>query len=443
MRVNKIIIRNLLGIEELQIKPSSLTIIEGENASGKTSVIRALQNLLGGGHDAQLVRKGATKGEAVFVLEDPMQGTITATKVTTTASANLLVESEKFGAVRKPQTFLDKMVDVLAANPVQFLRASSKDRARWLLESLPLVLDQQKLESIIGGRVDVDRNGTTIHPLEQLDRYRIALYDQRTGTSRVAREKQATFEQLRAGLNPDHQNLDQLKAEYQEHLEGHEHLIQEELAARDRVATERTASMLKVKEWQAAEVAKIAAAAQHKMEAIQEKTMAADQALLAHFSPRKQTHLARLQVIENQMEGAVRENSTRELATKMQDEADQAKTEVAGLTAALAQLERYKMELLEGLPIQGLEVRSGEIFLDDIPWDKVNTARQVQTAVQLALLRTGDLKLVCWDGFECLDPDQFAAFEEWASGQQDCQFIVTRVAAGPLRVRAGGDPFRD
>jgi len=63
MRVSKPEIKNLLGIEQLEIAPGSVTVISGKNASGKTSVLESIKAALGGGHDGTLLRKGAKEGE--------------------------------------------------------------------------------------------------------------------------------------------------------------------------------------------------------------------------------------------------------------------------------------------------------------------------------------------------------------------------------------------
>ncbi|MCQ4574556.1 MAG: ATP-binding protein, partial [Candidatus Brocadiales bacterium] len=70
MKVAAIKIHNILGIESLEIKPNSMTFIEGENGAGKTSVLEAIKAIIHGGHDATLLRNGADKGEIVLVLDN-------------------------------------------------------------------------------------------------------------------------------------------------------------------------------------------------------------------------------------------------------------------------------------------------------------------------------------------------------------------------------------
>ena len=88
---------------------------------------------------------------------------------------------------------------------------------------------------------------------------------------------------------------------------------------------------------------------------------------------------------------------------------------------------------MQRLPIPGAEVRDGEIYVNDVPFDRINRAQQVQFALNLARLRAGELGLVLVDGLECLDAETYPAFEA-AAATTGLQFLVNRVTSGPLKV---------
>jgi len=83
------------------------------------------------------------------------------------------------------------------------------------------------------------------------------------------------------------------------------------------------------------------------------------------------------------------------------------------LTFALKALERYKAELCANLPIQGLDFTGGEVRVNGVPWDQINTAQQTKIAVQVSCLRFGDsdFRPVFVDGAEELDSENFRLLE--------------------------------
>jgi hypothetical protein len=122
------------------------------------------------------------------------------------------------------------------------------------------------------------------------------------------------------------------------------------------------------------------------------------------------------------------------MISRFKDEQGKAEAESLSLTDGLGRLEALKGELLKTLPIKGYEVRDGQDYKDGIPFERVNKAKQVAVALQVAKLLAKDLRLVCVDNLECLDADTFAAFEKAALSNQDFQFVVTRVTEGPLAI---------
>jgi len=109
-------------------------------------------------------------------------------------------------------------------------------------------------------------------------------------------------------------------------------------------------------------------------------------------------------------------------------------------TAALDNLTQFKSDLLEKLPIPGIEIQNGEILVDGIPFDRINESRKVRLAIEIAKLRLGTLRLVIVDGLERLDSKTFEAFAaEIQSDAHDVQFVLARVTDGDLTVRTEGE----
>lgn len=100
---------------------------------------------------------------------------------------------------------------------------------------------------------------------------------------------------------------------------------------------------------------------------------------------------------------------------------------------ALDEIEAYKEELLAGLPIPGLEVRDGDVFRNGVQFDRLNTAQQVDIAVEIAKLRAGELGVCCVDGIELLDSGAFDEFRERAL-DSGLQLFVSRVTDDAFQI---------
>lgn len=416
MKVQKIRIENILGLETLEFEPGRVTIVSGRNGVGKSSVLESLKYALTGGSDATIKRKGADKGEVVIVLDEA-----TVTRDTEKAA---VVSVTGVGPIRRPAEFLKSRIDSLSFNPVQFLLAPKDKRTEWFLEMVPVEVGDDELRAAgVETLPPPARNG--------LDRIAAAtklVYDARTGANRALKEKRAAVAQLAEGLSEVADvDLAALRAE------------------KDRLSTALAADLSGVKDRAAGLLAKLREDAQARIDEIK-ATLATEERLVQEELVRETDRLrgiaqpeieqaaAALAVAESQAKAAAQMEKTRELIARMTTEAAALEEESARRSATLDNLDALKRRALDRLPIQGVEIADGEILVNGIPFDRVNTAARVQFVLNVAMLRKGTLPLVLLDGLECLDPETFEAFVNAAS-HLDAQFICTRVTEGPLEVR--------
>ena len=123
--------------------------------------------------------------------------------------------------------------------------------------------------------------------------------------------------------------------------------------------------------------------------------------------------------------------SAKELLGKMLADVSRLQTESMTLTQALNGLDKLKEGLMQDLPISGLEVRAGQLYLHSIPLVRWNESVRVKLAIDVAKLSTGDLGLVIVDGLEKLDSESFKAFTEYVQSDESCQYVVSRVTDEP------------
>lgn len=438
LKISHLKISNILGIDELEFSPDGFNEISGKNGTGKTSVLEAIKAATGTGHDATLLRNGADKGEIVLVLDD---GAEIKRRVTATASKTDITDADG-KKVTKPAEFIRTLIDTLSVNPVEFLTASKKDRAKVLLESMPIQVDTDRLESIAGFPVMEDDR---FHGLVLIDDTRKRIFDDRTGTNRAVKEKDATINQLRlampdvpggvtgsedelrakveaatkdrdAELDRVRVKLDGIKAENQKTIDARRAKLQEDIDALKAVALGEVDGL------------NAALAETERKAGIQrEKTI---QKHTDTVAPLNQS----LESIRTNRSAHAKREQAEVTIKQMEEELEELKGDAEAQTKALAAIDAYKVELLASLPIPGVEVRDGEIYRDGVVFDRLNTAQQVGIAVEIAKLRAGDLRVSCVDGLELLDPEAFEQFRDQTKAS-DLQLFVTRVSSETFGVK--------
>lgn len=432
MQINHIKISSILGIDQLELSPKGFTTISGPNGTGKTSVLEAIKGALASGHDATLLRNGAEKGEIVLVLDDGME--ISKTVKAGTSNTAVRRDGKK---IDRPAEAIKALTDALSVNPIDFLLAKPKDRTRVLLEAMPLEADTEHLTEIAGVPVSAQPG---VHALHVIDQVHKQVYDARTGTNRAVKEKQATINQLEAAVPPAPEGVsgdeDELQAQINAAKDNQDETNGKIDAKLTRLRNEHAAKVQKMREDLQA---KIDALKDEAMKAVEAENAAmAEQEGLASAAREKaatkyheavQPLQTQLQVIRNDREAAGRRKQTLDTIATMQTEYEQLKTEAELQTGALAAIEQYKSDLLASLPIPGLEVREGEIYRNGVIFDRLNTAQQVEVAVEVAKLRAADLGVVCVDGLELLDSNTLEAFKASAL-DSGLQLFITRVTDG-------------
>jgi hypothetical protein len=158
----------------------------------------------------------------------------------------------------------------------------------------------------------------------------------------------------------------------------------------------------------------------------------------AHRATREPVE-TQLAVLRTNRNAAAKREQTIETIRMLEGELGDLNQDVARQNKALEDIKQYKSDMLNNLPIPGVEVRNSEIYRHNIVFDRLNTAQRVDMAVELAKLRAGELGVVCVDGIEAMDS---ATFNEFRQRSQDSklQFFVSHVTDGPFGIKTD-DPF--
>lgn len=418
MKIVYVGLRNIMGIKELEFAPGKMTVVEGKNGRGKTSVLKGLQGAIGGGHDATLIKKGEEKGEIVVVFDD---GTKLEKKIKE-KNTKMTLKDKAGKEIPRAASFLKAAVDDLCVNPIKILTAPSKDRAKLLLDSIQMETPFDEIEAIT--KTKLQRTDTR-HPLYIIQEERDKVYEERTDNNRFLKEKKNSVSQMREGIPFKTEERD-FSAELKE--------LEREAVE---LQTENDEIKASVGEWR---MVKIDEAERVKQAAIEEAHKAfhfSCESINAEASTRIEAvtdkNNPRLIELSQKIGEAETLNSQslklagqieyikegEKLIRAMEDDTEK-------LTKTINGLDKLKASMIENLPIKGLEVKDGEIYLDGVPFDSVNKAKRIQFALSVASMRKAELPLICVDELEALDDESFKIFQEEAE-KTDMQFIVTRV----------------
>jgi DNA repair exonuclease SbcCD ATPase subunit len=438
MQIAQLTIRNILGCKSLEFSPGNFNEISGQNGAGKTSVLEAIKAAVGSGHDATLLHRGAEDGEIVLVLDN---GDQIRRRITPSASKTEVTQ----GGVKakRPTDVIKQLTDLVSINPIDFLRAPKKDRVRVLLETMPLEADIEYLKKITRINVQAEPG---IHALDVIDKVAKIVYDDRTGTNRAIKEKESTINQMNlalpeapAGVDGSEAEINEAVAQAYQAKEAEMARIQDKLEG-IRKDSQAVVDSIRAKAQEAIDAIKNQATIdaeneRKKLADIEQKAATQRDRKLEQFTAEVAPYQQSLAIIRANRENVAKREQGLDTVKKMEVELDDLKQDELAQTKSLADINNYKLQLLDSLPIPGLVVRDGEIYRDDIHFDRLNTAQQVQIAVEIAKMRAGDLGLICVDGLELLDKDAFEQFKVKAL-ESGLQLFVTRVSDDDFAVKA-------
>lgn len=141
MKISKLKIENLYGIEQLELDGKSIELT-GTNGAGKSSVLDAIRLALTNNSKRKyVVKNGETEGRVLVKLDD---GTTIDRKKRTDKSDYKSIKDENGNEINSPETFLKDIFTPLQLEPVEFLSMSEKEQNRILLNLIEFNKDKKE-----------------------------------------------------------------------------------------------------------------------------------------------------------------------------------------------------------------------------------------------------------------------------------------------------------
>lgn len=167
MKITKLQIENLYGIEQLELDGKSIELT-GTNGAGKSSVLDAIRLALTNNSKRKyVVKNGETEGRVLVKLDD---GTTIDRKKRTDRSDYKSVKDQNGNEINSPETFLKDIFTPLQLEPVEFLSMSEKEQNRILLNLIEFNRDKKEFINEKFGEVPswVDYDESILEILNQL-----------------------------------------------------------------------------------------------------------------------------------------------------------------------------------------------------------------------------------------------------------------------------------
>ena len=397
IKINKLELENVKKIKAVALTPSAngLTIIGGNNAQGKTSVLDAICWALGGNK-----YKPSNPQNDASVIPPNLNITLSNGLVVERTGKNSTLKVTDPNGNKGGQQLLDEFIEQLAIDLPKFMESSSKDKANTLLQ-------------IIGV-------GDQLALLEKEEK---ELYNERLAIGRIADQKKkfAKEQEYYQDAPKDLVSPSELIQKQQEILakNGENQRKRENVARieKDVAFLNREVDSLKIQlnnkqEQLNISLADLEIAKKDAVDLIDESTEELEQSI------------ANIDEINRK----VRANLDKE---KAEDEAREYERQYESLTCKITEVRDSKTELLKGaqLPLEGLSVEDGELTYNNQKWDNMSGAERLKVSTAIVRKLNPKCGFVLLDKLECMDMDTLNEFGRWLE-DEGLQAIATRVSTG-------------
>jgi hypothetical protein len=450
MRLASATIENIRNIEFLEIKFGWVTVVSGTNEAGKTSALRSIMLPFEGGHHPEAIRRDEDEdGNLVVVPERKarielfMDNGITVTEWISQNGYDISVKTADDVEIPKPATFLKTLAGGFSFDPVSFIGAKKAERLKYLLEAMPIEFSTKEL---LATSIEKNSGKTTatiadalaekptveILTLADMDAL-LKRVEEARRVANVSREREEkTVMSLQFTLPKDDETdwakeaqefeterreverqFGEAQANVRASAAREEQAIKDDCAARIKIIEqERDKRIAETRDALVVSLAENESLIQPERERLASESAAARERATA------QTKAAGTRDLIATAKGAVK---------------DLSKT-WNRLDATMKAIDKAKKEKLAALPLEGVDIRNGEICVNGLPFDDLNDAQKYTWAFKIGALTSGKLPLIIADGAERLE--ETTTFQDILAAAKDSgyQVILARVAPGPRKI---------
>jgi hypothetical protein len=453
--ITRIELKNIGCIEHFLFKPGKATILEGRNATGKSTILKGLRSIVEGGHDPDLLRHGQPDGYIIIELSDGVVINETITKSKTTRIA----KHPKYGKIDPPKKFIEGIISAIAFDPAAFQKAKKQDRLKIVLQALPIKIKREDVSFISDDAVkgiDFSDHALKIIGSDTSGLYG-TLYAERKRLNIQIDEKRATVNQLSAALPSDEEQQEDWKANQlaaQEELRDLQDRTEAKIKEIEKGAQKLRDESREAHAKQKEELEKERDATIERIKADTEiainiLTTQRDSAI-AGFDQLERDQIASLNVVyQPQLQalseslGKAREKieqqgrvaAQRDLCEQLKREAAECSSKAHDAVILMQKLVDLKKSKLDILQVDGLEIFDNDLIFNGTPFDSLSDSEQGAVTVKiLRILNKSESGLMIFDRGEMFDSTQWDNFIQSIIAE-GLPIITARVSDTELQAR--------
>jgi len=195
MWLSRIEVKNFIGLSELAFSPGKINILTGHKGSGKTSTVEAIEAALTNKkRRTEVVRHGETEA-TIFIQTD---SSLEVDRKIRTDRADYLKIRKPGETVPQSETFLRKLINGDIFRPMEFVKKSSEEQAKIILNMLEILWMMDDIKTWFG-EIPSDVNYQA-HILQILKQIEDSYYKHRETVNREAAVLKAQVKGIKDSL---------------------------------------------------------------------------------------------------------------------------------------------------------------------------------------------------------------------------------------------------
>jgi len=422
-------VTNLGGIDSIKITPSKgVTIISGGTGAGKSTLANAVGNaLMLKGKHPEVIKNN--EGKATIILETD-EFTVERRITQTGNTVDVKIGDMK---VTSPQTWLsDKIGTGLNFNPIDFFSAKSNEQRDILLAAIPLTITQEDGVAAFGddfASIDYSR-----HAIEVLEEIEAMAYNNRQSANGEVKTHKQHIDTYKQAFPADF-NSDAAETVRTQDIGD----LYSQIANAENIAKEqqRLLSELSNHNNRLESLNDKSAALLQQLEQVNTDILKTEEAIQTTSTAVGEIFIPDVEEAKKAIANHTQSHEYLRAFDRMVAEQQELKTveERANQLDEIVKLARSMPSELIGnaeIPIPNLTF-DGTFKYEGKDISVLSDGEKLEFAITIAKALNSEIKIICVDGAEKLDPERFNALKEMAR-QDEYQYIITRVTEGPLTV---------